>query len=217
MIILSCGSTSLPSLSLFVACISGDFRGEFVSWLIRSMSNLAALLSARALLFVDLGYSLIKIRFIVLLVDVSFIFVSRLPEYREVLALQGLLGGDALFRVGFEHQFDELDCLGRHDIEVGVFEINFRFFVLLDDRVVAASWEARLAREEDVENEAERIDVANGVVGGAHVGNVDHFRGDESWRAASAVEVNWFVDEGGQSEIGDDDRVYVASVVEEST
>lgn len=149
-----------------------------------------------------------------MLVDVSFIFVSRLPEYCEVLALQGLLGSDALFRVGFEHLFDELDRFGRHDIEVGVFEINFGFFVLLDDRIVAASWEARLTCEEDVENEPERIDVANGVVGGAHVSNVDHFRGDESWRAASAVEVNWFVDEGGQSEIGDDHGVYVASFVE---
>jgi hypothetical protein len=93
-------------------------------------------------------------------------------------------------------------------------EVYFGLLVLVHNRIVASTIEGRLTCQpiymqsknlqielQYMENTPQTVDIANCLVGGLHVVDVDDFRRYESRCSTSAIEVHILMNEGRQSEI----------------
>jgi hypothetical protein len=117
---------------------------------------------------------------------------------------QSLLGRDSLQRTLLEHSLQEVHGVFTNFVLVVLGEVDVAGSVLAQDFVVGGSGEGASPEQEEVEDQAQTEEVANGLVFGFHVLDVDDFRGNVSGGAASDEQVLADGGELGQAEVSDD-------------
>ena len=121
----------------------------------------------------------------------------------KVAVFDGLFGCDSFFGVGFQHLLQEVESHRVYLLVPFSFQFEVHLFVLFVDFVVFGALEERFPDEEDMENDADRKDVALRF----HMSifcQSDDLGSDVAGSAAAVEEILFFVGVAAESKVHDD-------------
>ena len=115
--------------------------------------------------------------------------------------VQGILSRNAIKRIFLQHTGQQIEGMPL-DLAVHLFlEVEVTESVLVEDLVVLLALENRAAKQQVVQDDPHREDVADGGTLGRHVLDVDDFRSHKPRSATSHEQVLLLISMGGQSEV----------------
>jgi hypothetical protein len=103
--------------------------------------------------------------------------------------LQGLYSCYSFLRIFLEHFLQEIQSVLLNTLVLIPLECDVARSVLGENLIVGFAGEGADAEQQDVEDESEAEDIADGLVLGVHVLDVDDLRRHVAWRPAPHEEV----------------------------
>ena len=122
----------------------------------------------------------------------------------EVGVLQSLLGGHSLKGTLFQHPLQQVHSVLSDLVLVVLGEVDVAGSVLAQDLVVGGPGEGRSAEQKQMENQTQTEQIADRLILGLHVLDVDHFGGHVAGGTAPDEQILADGGELGQTEVGDD-------------
>ena len=131
------------------------------------------------------------------------IFAFRLCKVQfKVWMFKCLLSVDSFFRIHPQHFHHQILCFFFHHTKFFLFEIKLRLTIFLDQIVVIFWLEHAFSKRKHVKDKPKTEDVANRLILGFHIFDVDDLRGDKARSTTSGEKVHFSVREFGESKIG---------------